>query len=51
MRRQGVSAQANGSAAPVKRARASGRSQNYIPPEAQHALEQAQKAQKTMVLN
>lgn len=25
--------------------------ENYMPPEAQHALEQAQKAQKTMVLN
>ena len=29
--------------------RSGGRSQNYMPPEAAHALEQAQKAQQTMV--
>jgi hypothetical protein len=36
------------SEANVKRADASGRSQNYMPPEAAHAVEQAQKAQKTV---
>jgi len=36
------------SEANVKRADASGRSQNYMPPDAAHAVEQAQKAQKTL---
>ena len=41
-----VSVQANIGAANVKR---SGWSQNYMPPEAAHALEQAAKAQQTVV--
>ena len=40
-----ISAEANVSDANVKR---SGRSQNYMPPEAGHAVEQAQKAQRSM---
>lgn len=43
-----VPAQANVSEAHVK-PRSGGRSQNYMPPEAAHALEQAQKAQATVV--
>lgn len=39
------------SAANVKRADASGRNRNYMPPDAAHALEQAQKAQKTVCTN
>jgi hypothetical protein len=46
MKRHVISAQANIGAADVKR---SGRSQNYMPPEAAHALEQAAKAQQTVV--
>lgn len=42
-----ISAPANLGAAKVK-PRSGGRSQNYMPPEAQHALDQAQKAQKTV---
>jgi len=49
MRGHIVSAQANVSAANVKAAQAAGRSQNYMPPEAAHAIEQAQKAQETVV--
>jgi hypothetical protein len=40
-----ISAQANVCAAKVK-PRSGGRSQNYMPPEAKHAVEQAQKAQQ-----
>ena len=47
MMRHVISAQANIGAADVK-PRSGGRSQNYMPPEAAHALEQAQKAQKTL---
>jgi hypothetical protein len=47
MRRHIVSAQANIGAADVK-PRSCGGSQNYMPPEAAHALEQAAKAQKTL---
>ncbi len=32
----------------VKRANASGRNQNYMPPQAAHAVEQAHKARKTV---
>jgi hypothetical protein len=39
------------SEANVKRADASGRSQNDMPPEAGHALERAQKAQKSVRAN
>ena len=35
----------------VKRAPARGRSQNYMPPEAAAALEQAQQTQKTVVIS
>ena len=48
MSRHVVSVQANVSEANVKGAYASGRSQNYMPPDAAHAVEQAQKAQKTL---
>ncbi|MFN3593083.1 MAG: hypothetical protein ACK4TK_00175 [Thiobacillaceae bacterium] len=48
MRRHVVSAQANIGAADVK-ARSDGRSQNYMPPEAAHAIEQAQKDEQTVV--
>lgn len=48
MKRHVVSAEANVSGANVKRAHASGRNQNYMPPEAAHAVEQAHKAQKTV---
>lgn len=48
MKRHVISVEANVSAANVKRADASGRSQNYMPPDAAHAVEQAQKAQKTL---
>ena len=43
-----ISAQAHLRAAHVK-PHSGGRSQNYMPPEAAHAVEQAQKAQQTMV--
>jgi hypothetical protein len=42
-----ISAQANVSAANVK-SRSDGRRQNYMPPEAQHAVDQAQKTAKTL---
>jgi hypothetical protein len=42
-----ISAQANLRAAKVK-SRSDGRSQNYMPPEAQHAVDQAQRTQKTL---
>jgi hypothetical protein len=48
MSRHVVSVKADVSEANVKRAAASGRSQNYMPPEAAHAVEQADKAQKTV---
>jgi hypothetical protein len=48
MRGHIVSAQANFREAKVK-ARRAGRSQNYMPSEAAHAIEQAQKAQQTVV--
>jgi hypothetical protein len=47
MRRHIVSVQANIGVADVK-PRSGGRSQNAVPPEAAHALEQAAKAQKTL---
>jgi hypothetical protein len=47
MMRHMVSAQANIGAADVK-PRSGGRSQDYMPPEAAQALEQAAKAQKTL---
>ena len=43
-----ISAKAHMRAAHVK-PRSGGRSQNYMPPEAADAIEQAQKAQQTMV--
>jgi hypothetical protein len=46
MKRHIVSAEANIGAGNVKR---SGRSQNDMPPEAASAIEQAKKAQKTVV--
>jgi hypothetical protein len=46
-----VREKADVSEANVKRADASGRSQNYMPPEAGHALEQAQKAKKSVQVN
>ncbi len=48
MMRHGISVQAHIGVADVK-PRSGGRSQNYMPPEAAHAVEQAQKAQKTVV--
>ncbi|MFZ5510969.1 MAG: hypothetical protein ACOZCP_13040 [Pseudomonadota bacterium] len=45
--RQVVSAQANLRAAQVK-PRSGGRSQNYMPPEAAHAVEQAHKAAQSI---
>jgi hypothetical protein len=47
MKRQVISVQANIGAADVK-PRSGGRSQHYMPPEAAHALEQADKARKTL---
>ncbi|MGE5339458.1 MAG: hypothetical protein ACM3PU_16635 [Gemmatimonadota bacterium] len=48
MKRDVISVEADVSAANVKRVSTSGRSQNYMPPDAAHAVEQAQKAQKTL---
>jgi hypothetical protein len=42
-----ISAQANLGGAKVK-PRSGGRSQNYMPPEAQHAVDEAHKAAKTV---
>lgn len=44
-RRHVIWAEADVSEANVKRAKASGRNQNYMPAEAAHAVEQAHKAQ------
>ncbi len=43
-----ISVQADVRASNVKRAPASDRNKNYMPPAAGHAIEQAQKAQKTV---
>jgi len=47
MKRHVISVQANIGVADVK-PRSGGRNQNYMPPEAAHALEQAAKAQQTL---